>query len=141
MAGKMTGKRRSARPHRVKTTHPRYAGDGYNRGGGSIFFESKMQKYSEMVRIDTVEEAQISAERLQDEFDKAKQMAKKRRLIQVANLASNRATVMSKNKKLSTAERRDAVKMARIYRKVQVGFSKSYQLQKKKLESKKKKSN
>jgi len=106
-------KRRSPRPHRVNTKDPRYSGSGYNRGG--LAYESKYQKYSEMVRIDTVEEAGISSERLWGEFESSKQTVKKDRLLEETLRAGQEALVRSKDSKIPVAERVQYRKIAQIY--------------------------
>lgn len=122
----MSPKRRSPKPHVVNTKDPRYNVEKYRRGG-SIFFESKFDKYSDMVRIDRVDEARISADRLMDEFTDAKQMAKKRRIINIANLASNRARAISQRKDVSPEERKQSREIAQIYRRTQERLSRQYE--------------
>jgi len=123
-------RRRSPKPHRVTTKDPRYNIDGYRRGK-SIFFESKYDKYSQMVRIDTLEEAKISIRRLEDEYDGAKQMKKKVRLIQVANRAANIAGVGAKNRNYSERERREMAQVSKMYRNLQKSLSSKYAREKK----------
>jgi len=112
----MGKKRRSPKPHRVRTKDPRYNINGYNRGK-SIFFESKYRKYSEMIRIDTLSTAKDSIKRVLDEFESAKQPTKMRRLISEANCASNRAMIASKNPRNSPEERKESAEVAKLWRK------------------------
>jgi len=51
-----------------------------------------------------------------EEFNKAETRDKKIRLKKMIVLAANRAEVMSKNERISPSERREAAKVAKIYR-------------------------
>ncbi len=121
----MAAKRRSPRPHLVRTRHPKFHVPEYGRGK-TIYYDSKWKKYSEMVRIDLIAEAQESIRRLENEFDKSRQLEKMRRLIGVANRAANMAAIASKNERLSQEERVESAKIAGMYRVAQVSLSRKY---------------
>lgn len=129
-SGEMKRKRRSPKPHQVNTTDPRYNVTVYDRGK-SIFFESQFQKYHQMVRIDSLEEAEISIKRLEDEYNDAKQIVKKRRLVQVTNRAANIAMIGSRNPNYSEDERREMAQISQKYRGLQHRLSQKYARDKK----------
>jgi hypothetical protein len=108
-------KRRSPQKHTVHTRHPRYTRSQYERGQDTIFFPAKYEKYADIVKHDTPENARHSVQQLELEFDMAKQRDKKLRIIRVTSLAKNRAKVMSKNKRLSKKEREEARHIEAIY--------------------------
>jgi len=82
----------------------------------TIFFPPKYKKYAEIVRIDNPEAARGSVKQLTEEFHKAETKEKKRRIKRMMVLAYARAKVMSQNKNLSLAQRREAAEVAGIYR-------------------------
>jgi hypothetical protein len=86
------------------------------RKQGTIFFPPKYKEASRKIRIDTVEGAKESIKWLNDEWDDAKTATKRRKLISFANLARNRATVMSGNPNISYGERMEAGEVAMRYK-------------------------
>jgi len=123
-------RRRSPKPHIVHGRHPRFNQPQWNRGG-SIYFESKYQKYSEMIRIDTVENAKESIKQIHNEFESAKRPSKMRRLISQAVLAGNRAMVASKNPRNSQRERTESAGVEKLYRAAHKKMSNKYRKRKK----------
>ena len=81
----------------------------------TIFFPAKSKKYSEIVRIDTPEAAEASAVKLLKEFANARTRDKRVRIKRSVVLAENRARVMANNERLSSAQRKEAKKVAQIY--------------------------
>jgi hypothetical protein len=83
---------------------------------GNIFAPSKSPKYSAIVSIETIGKANQSVKRLAYEFHDTKMKAKRAHIVQVANLASNRAMIMAKNERLHEATRSEKLDISRIYR-------------------------
>ena len=80
-----------------------------------LYKPAKHKEAAEHIMIDTPDNARKSIRWLNKEWKEAKTRAKKRKLIQFANLARNRAKVMSENERISEKERREAAKVAKIY--------------------------
>ena len=121
----MSRRRRSPRPHKVRTKHPRFNVSQYMRGKG-VVFESQYKKYSHLVRIDKLEEAKITADRLLDEFKSAKQNAKKLRIIRITMLARDKALHASNNPSLTPNERKEAKDIAFTYDRLVKQLSRLY---------------
>jgi len=83
----------------------------------TIFFEAASRKYAKIVSLRTPETARESVRKLARELNKARTRKKRIYIIRVANLAGNRAKVMSKNLRLSRRERDEAREIEQIYRK------------------------
>lgn len=92
----------------------------------SIFFPAKHTKYSEIISLKNPNEARLSVKKLEKEFTKAKTKKKKRRIIHSANLAANRAGVMSKNDRLEPDIRKQKDIVQRIYRRLVTRLSIEY---------------
>ena len=80
-----------------------------------MVFDSRWAKYSEMVRIDSVKEAKISADRLLKEYNRSKQSKKKGRIIEITIKAGKHSLARSKDKSLSEADRKQAKNVAYVY--------------------------
>ena len=130
-SGEGKPKRRSPKPHLVRGRHPRFNQPQWNRGG-SISFESQYQKYSEMIRIDTVENAKESIRRIHVEFESAKRPSKMRRLISQAVLAGNRGMISAKNPRNSRRERAESAEVGMLYEKAHKTMSRKYRKRQKK---------
>lgn len=82
----------------------------------TLFKKPKYKKYAEMVSFKNPTQAKISSRKLRKEFREAKQRAKKLRVAQATQQASNRAKVIAdERKKLSTKERKQFKKIGKIY--------------------------
>ena len=97
------------------------------RGQKSLFFPAKHKKYARIVKLTSVSDAIKACRRLMREFNQAKTKAKKRRIIQVCNLAANRATAMAKNPRISKRKREELKNIADIYRMFQKRLSWAYE--------------
>jgi len=111
----MSLRRRSPRQHVVHVKNPRFHRTEYKRGRGLFNPEVKWKKYAEIIRIDTVDEARLSVEILEDEFDESKHRPKKLRIINSMNEAARRAEVGSRNPNFSERERKEMADVAAVY--------------------------
>ncbi len=84
----------------------------------SMFFKAKYQKYSDIVSLKDIGEAQKSIKSLKQEFDGAKTQTKKIRVFRVAQAASNRAGASMNRKNLSKKERKEYRIIGNIYNKL-----------------------
>lgn len=107
--------RRSPRPHIVHTKDPRFHSPQYQRGKGLFNPDVKWKKYAEIIRIDKLDEAKLSIERLEEEFDESKHRPKKLRIINSMNEAASRAEVGGRNHNFSEEERREMRDVAAVY--------------------------
>jgi len=80
-----------------------------------VGFNTKYQKYSEMVRVDSVEEAKISIDRLIEEFKNSKQMVKKDRILNITEKAGMKALRLSEDVSRSVKDRQISRKIAQLY--------------------------
>jgi hypothetical protein len=78
----------------------------------------KSKKLAKIVRLDTYENAQQSADELLKEFKRAKskgQRARARHIKRATVSAANHAKIMSKNYRLKPITRRNKGKISRVY--------------------------
>jgi len=91
----------------------------------SLFSEPKYQKYSEIVEMDDPESAKVSVRKLREEFEKGERN-KKRTIIRVTTLASNRANAMLQRENLSQNERDQFKDIKAIYENAKNQFVEEY---------------
>ena len=94
---------------------PKTSVDTKKLASKTMFFPAK-GKYADIVKLDTVENAQKAADELLREFNSAKTRTKKVRIKKVTVLASNRAYASAKRKKLSYKERQEFKQIGMLYR-------------------------
>ena len=83
----------------------------------TMFGPTKNQYLGDMVSLRNPSAARGSIRELRNEFDTAATLSKKLRVARATQLAANRATVMSKNMRLSAKERAEAREMSKMYAK------------------------
>ena len=83
----------------------------------SMFGKAKHKKLAEIVRIDTPSNARKSAKKLLRLFQKAKRRKTKVVIKRACVLARNRCLAIRKKKNLSERERKELLKVAKIYHK------------------------
>ena len=86
------------------------------RGRRSMFTTPKYTKLSKMVKMASVDEARISAHQLLRHFSRLQQRKYKVATKRATVLASSRARVMSKNKRISPRKREEKAEIAEIFR-------------------------
>ena len=82
----------------------------------SLFRPAKSKKLAKIVKIDTPSNARKSANKLLSLFRRAKRRDAKVRIKRATICASNRAKVMSQNKRLSLKERREMKTVSNIFK-------------------------
>lgn len=102
----------------------------YTRGGKqtkkAVFTDPKYQKYSDMVELDEIENAKISANKLEKEFEDAKTKDKKLRVARVTQFSAVRARAMSRNPNISKDDKKELQIISRLYGKKAVKMWKQY---------------
>lgn len=92
----------------------------------TMFFKPKTKKYAKIIELDDPQSAKGSVNKLKREYNKAKTKAKKRKIIRVTTLASNRAKAMGKKRNLSKREKTEFKRISNIYKKAGKTFSQKY---------------
>ena len=85
-----------------------------NRRG--MFGKPRYTNLSKMVKMSNVDEARMSAQELLRHFSRLQQRKYKVATKRATVLASSRARVMSKNKRISDVKRREKAEIAEIFR-------------------------
>lgn len=88
----------------------------------TMFGEAVYEKYADIVRMDTIKNANESIRKLKEEFKTAETRAKKVRVKRVTVNASNRAFASAKRERLSVMERHSLRVIGKKYRSAYKGM-------------------
>ncbi|MGQ4874603.1 MAG: hypothetical protein ACP6IY_11095 [Promethearchaeia archaeon] len=91
-----------------------------------LYNQAKYQKYSQIVKIDTPENAEKSTKILFDEFENAKTNKKRLRIWRITRMTARRCRALAERKDLSDKERRECKKIAEKYEKSAEVMHKKY---------------
>lgn len=98
--------------------------------GKTLFGKAKSKKYAKIIKLTDIDAAQKSIDTMEKEFKSAKTRKKKLHIIRAINLASIRASVISKNPRITKPVRDEKKKIAKVFRKSQQGLSRKYKQKK-----------
>jgi hypothetical protein len=89
----------------------------------TLFGPRRYEKYSSIVKMKNLDDAENSIRKLRDEFVNANTRAKEVRIIRVLNQASNIASVMANNMRNSAPVRSEKREISQMFRKSQRDLS------------------